>query len=109
VATAKDGSVYAVDTDQIRQRVSDGVTIRTGSVQVVFSPAANEKTEEVVRGYRVRCGEQTAALHTTLSMERGTRRVAMSSNKIADLEYRPLDEMSPAERSAIDYICAAPL
>lgn len=62
-----------------------------------------------MHGYRVRCGEQTVALHTTLSMERGTRRIAMSSNKIADLDYRPFDDINPAERLAIEYICAAPL
>lgn len=109
VATAEDGTVYAVDTAQIRQRMSDGEPLRTASVRVTFSPTADAGTAEVVRGYRIRCGAATAALHTTLSTERGTGRVSMASTKLAELDYRQINAMDPAEKSAIAYICAAPL
>ena len=109
VATAADGSVYAVDLNQIAQRDSDGVPLRTGSVRITYSPAANEKTAEDVRGYRIKCGDRTAAVQSTVSTERGTGRVSMTRTKLAELEYRPLDRMDVAERSAIDLICAAPL
>ena len=109
VASAPDGTVFAVDSKAIRMRVSKGVSLRSAAVRVTYSEAANSQFEQAARGYYVDCAGRTAAVISSVNTARGTKRISMERTTIEALDYRPFSEMAPAEKSTMEYICAAPL
>ena len=109
VATSPDGTVYAVDSKAIRTRANNGVPLRTATVRVTYSEAANSQYEQAARGYYIDCAGRTAAMISSVNTARGTKRLSMEHTKIADLQYRSFSDMPSAERATMEFICAATL
>ncbi|NCP20130.1 MAG: hypothetical protein GW855_13340 [Erythrobacter sp.] len=109
VATASDGTAYAIDKTAIKQITRSGFPVRSASVRVTYSASANAEFEQAVRHYYVRCGESTAGLASSINTERGTKRLSMDRTRIADIVYHPFDALPPAEKATMATICALDL
>lgn len=106
---APDGTVYAIDKEDVRLIMRSGIPVRSASVRVTYSPAANAEIEQAVRGYYVRCLQRTAGVVSSTNTARGTKRLSMERTKLADIEYRSFDALPAAEKAAMETICALPL